>query len=1359
MTVDNFFTPGNKTDLVPEGDTARQAVDSLRGYAYQVLASALAWVDVGETERLYLEVAEDYAIIARDMLDAVQVKDTAASGTVTLNSVNIRDAIASYIDLATRNAGILVSLRYLTTSEIGVEKAVSDRPGGIAGLEYWRKAAASANVSPIRALLERDEFPAAVRDFSRTRDDTQLRRDLLQRIRWDCGRPDFATLRADLEERLIVVGRDRFGLSAPEAKRLADTLGFRVLGRTILKKQEERVLRRSELYELLGAAAEVAVPRTMLGALMSQLAGGVADSLSRAQGGSAALAASDPGWLIPSPTLPAPARFIPRMVVRDAALFALSNYGCAILTGASGLGKSHIARAAALSCAGGFLLVDFRDVDAAATRRRLDNVFGRVGGLDTPLLIFEDLNHLGNPTVARALGRVLEALRYRDRSALITCYSAPSTRPAAEAGLDPRAIVPCPYFSEEESEALVRLYGGETPLWGRLAHVAGASGHPQLTHAFVVGMSARGWPRAEVRETVVKGFTSGDIEAEKEAARRNLIAALPEHARALLFRLSLLIGRFDRMTALTLGQMLAPIAQVGDALDVLVGPWIEPLGRDQYRVSPLASGAGRSMLSPDEQQRLHESIASHMLKRSAIEASDIDAILMHAILGKCSWALMILAVGILTTPHDKLPLIVESVTFFKFLNLDNSFYPLAPSIASVVRLAQFKILDAAEERESAAAAAEAALRDVSSLESGELKTVSEVIVLFTVLSTMNVADYFESWVSWLQRLKDFMESGALDGELQSGLQNAARAGGFDPFSVFFSIGAGRLTSVARLETIIDALGKLKPSDRNVWLSPVSPEISDYSVFVNGPWAAQQKNKDFDAADAVDRYARIAEKTKDWTVTTLTLQAWIARAVLLDEYLSKGDAALAVLDEAAALYGDNPLLSRARAKVYWRRDEHPKALEILRGIADVMGRDNSVERAFALREASISAAKCGEWKQARTWLLEAQEAAAASQTDDMQVMATGLIADAAVAAMEMGDVATALTGFVSAVTALRRIDPEASLQAAYCHRVVRYAILWAQSVVDKAEMSIGGKPIVMLPGSCSNPNPPDAVRTSPLASLDMAWYMLAEIEAAVGVNAGIAAALDDKLTGGRIPFMEMEVRLRLVGRAVERCDAPVFAASLTPYVDATAYFTGLQKELRTNFDPRSLPRGDIPAADLSTEMSEQIATDALLAFGIQAVYARHQGAMSALRAELSKQLGADHVGHTLFDPPAGTPAQDLTRVVKEMLDKLDARVALHPREFWFIGLRFFEQHRQSGFGRLLIPSLTEWFKDGWRRILQNQAFLLVQPMRTVPPIRAALDIAGSGNAAMSALLLATVDAVRVPLGDEYASLLRAAADGP
>jgi hypothetical protein len=40
------------------------AYDRFEGYAYQVTAAAQAWLDLDADERLFLEVAEDYAVIA-----------------------------------------------------------------------------------------------------------------------------------------------------------------------------------------------------------------------------------------------------------------------------------------------------------------------------------------------------------------------------------------------------------------------------------------------------------------------------------------------------------------------------------------------------------------------------------------------------------------------------------------------------------------------------------------------------------------------------------------------------------------------------------------------------------------------------------------------------------------------------------------------------------------------------------------------------------------------------------------------------------------------------------------------------------------------------------------------------------------------------------------------------------------------------------------------------------------------------------------------------------------------------------------------------------------------------------------------
>jgi hypothetical protein len=228
-----LFTPGTSIDSPPTGEVERQAVASLRGYAYQVAAATLAWLDIDSTARVYLEVAEDYAVLARQSLNAVQVKDTAHSGSVTLNSEGVREAITAFVGLVEKNKDRKVELRFLTTSHVGTEHKTSDRPGGEAGLLYWRRAAAGADVGPLRAILVSERFPAEVKHFVNSLDDEALRRDLLQRVYWDCGKPDLVGITQEIEERLIVLGRERFNLPASEAKRLVNVLMYLALSLTL----------------------------------------------------------------------------------------------------------------------------------------------------------------------------------------------------------------------------------------------------------------------------------------------------------------------------------------------------------------------------------------------------------------------------------------------------------------------------------------------------------------------------------------------------------------------------------------------------------------------------------------------------------------------------------------------------------------------------------------------------------------------------------------------------------------------------------------------------------------------------------------------------------------------------------------------------------------------------------------------------------------------------------------------------------------------------------------------------------------------------------------------------------------------
>jgi hypothetical protein len=88
------------------------------------------------------------------------------------------------------------------------------------------------------------------------------------------------------------------------------------------------------------------------------------------------------------------------------------------------------------------------------------------------------------------------------------------------------------------------------------------------------------------------------------------------------------------------------------------------------------------------------------------------------------------------------------------------------------------------------------------------------------------------------------------------------------------------------------------------------------------------------------------------------------------------------------------------------------------IAGQIGLDNPIKRAFAMREAAISAASTNDWRQAEIWLADGQTAAAAAHAEDVQAMAIGLGADVAVAALNNGLRNRALERLAGSLGALR-----------------------------------------------------------------------------------------------------------------------------------------------------------------------------------------------------------------------------------------------------------------------------------------------------------------------------------------------------
>ena len=1355
MNSESLFNAGRSGGVVPEGEKARQAVDSLKGYAYQILAATLAWTYLDDHGRIYLEVAEDYAVVVESAIRAHQVKNTAAIQQITLNSPGVKKAVAAFVDLYERNPNCHVELRFFTTATIGTESALADRPMGMAGLRYWNQVADGADPTPLRGALESTRFPASVRKFSKSRSTEELRSDLVRRIRWDCGAPGYARLREELEASLIVFCRKNHQLPSAEAIALVAPLLYRVLETSVRPASDQRVLTRAELHRSVDRCTRVSVPRAAAELLVRNA---VSSQGSASRGRSAVVADSESSVLVDGSTLPVPSGRIRRVSLESTLGNTLNRFRVAVVVGATGVGKSAVSRTVASARTGKFFVTEFRKLDVDETRIRLDVMLGRAGNLSPALVILDDLNCLDDTRGELAFSRVLEALRRRHCEVIVTCYRAPGSRILNQVGLDAACVIRCEYFSEKDVNVLVRSRGGDSQRWGRLAYIAGGSGHPQLTDAFVTGIAARGWDVGEIDRVYRQNLSSEATEAARDATRRTLASALSDRARMLLYRLSIAIGRFERPMALTIGELHPPVVGAGECLDELVGPWIEEVESNLLRVCPLASDLGKQMLPLEEQLQVHNTIAWTVCKKGRIGVEDADAILVHGIAGKSENSLAMLAFAVMSAAEDTLEMLGEHLFALPKMRTDVAIYPEDGAVSIGLRIAQFKLVAAKRDRRAAADIANVLFKEVEEMADGEERRRLEALCLLSVLCTRGAVAYLDNWMELLMKLIGIVPDEKAFEAILGALEHSRQPTRGQFLGVLFGLGMSEVESVSQLESVVDKLDQLNADARQALLTRVDDRFADYSELVHLPWTKGVPSSS-EIAEGIAGYERMAQKAREWGFRELSLQCSVAQAIMLDEFCSDKDRALAVLDRAAEATGQHIILGRAVARIHWRQGEHATALRRFRSIVDCIGDLNPIDRAFALREAAISAARTGEWRQAATWFLDAQRAAEAASGTDMMAMAIGLGADAAVAALEVGEVDEALRGLMGAVESLDRIDAKGTLRSAYCHHVIRHTVLWMYARMTSAEIKVGGQAVWLEAGTCSNPEPAAAFQGRPLAHVDLAWYLMAEVEIATGIEVGVHGRLEERVGENRYPAMDLRLRMEVMRRAIDRVDADGFARGFREYIEAAVYVSKERRQLEKSWDSLAPDRGRIPKLDagrLGEGRAEDAARESILAYGVCASVKGQKGGMDGLERALVREFEAGWPGERMCRAWRGRleDLTDLECAVIDVIRDLESDEYMGPEQVWAAGARLYQWCGQGNFAGVLVVRLAEWQKKAWGRVVDVEGFRLVRPWVTVPKICSLLESGRDDGQFVTEMIVAGAEAVGARLTTQYLAQLQA-----
>ncbi len=1311
--------------LAPSGDPKRQAINALRGYAYQLYVSALAWIRLEAGQRLYLEVAEDYAIVVKDSITGVQVKDTAGSGTITINSQDVREALDNFLDLVERNRNAQVTLRFLTTSAIGMEREVAHRINGEAVLRYWSRAARNAEVKPLRDAILRAGISDRLTTFINTRTDDELRRDLLQKITWDCGEPGIADVKQELSLALVAYGSDRLRLLPTDSEPLAAAVLDAVLETVLRSEPTARYVDAGSLLKLCEQAGRTSLPHGMLEDLIHH---GMTQG--QRQPPELAMAVMENVADLPMPT-----SILPRNDVVKTVIDVLNKSSVAILSAGTGMGKSVLSRLSATAYGGTWAVVDLRNASLQDCEYRLSRAQGEAVTKSLAGIILDDLNELNQPQFASSFSRFLRALNRNNIACIITCYKHLASGSIDRLGLNPEIFLRIPTLSLLEVASLVQKAGGDPKLWASFVRYTSGNGHPQLVRAVLAGLQLRGWPSSELSEPATTNIDA-DVEGEREAIRQSLVERMDEQARKFLYRTSLAVGRFKRQAALQLGEISPPIPSAGEYLDALIGPWIDSLGAGMLRISPLVANAGENVLLPGEQACVHQMFANQLWAGGNLDVRTVDDLFVHSLKGK-SDHLIQLGGALLSTSAEQMVVIAQWFPSLRYASLEIPIVLNDPAKSFLFRLNQFVLCAEIDGKTPHPANVWRTLEAETLAFPPEARTMYRIMAIGKALCISNLSSILPNWFSMLRELRIAVEK---EPRLGSSFPASETNGGL------FISQAIHVGNVEAQLALFEELNGLDKKEREDYLGFTLQTRGGTAALVNGPWLEEVRLGTINGRSASRAYQQMAALTRFWGHPPLTILLLVAASIMLDEYAGEPQLALEVVKQAELEFKNSLDLARARSKIFLRQHRHHDVVSILHDTESRLGEFEPLERMFLRREAGISMAETGDWSGAAAQFSLAATDASLGQIENSTALNLGLRADAALAFYKAHDVASAVEIYREILERLPKIDQETSLQAIYCSRVIRHGLLWlhVQTIGAADETLINGEPTAMVPGMCSNPTPPDGMHELPRSTQDAAWYLFLTLEAEVNGPTYALRQLEKRLGGKAAPTFDLTFRSYVINRAIESARADGFAEQMHRWLDFVAYsfHEGNKLGLQLSSTPHFAAVSKLSAETLQTDRYYKIMRAAIFSFGVSAAVSSSKTALETLRENLKNYKGFSYCVSWVDQMLAPDP-DDQYFFITNSIHTVLTRDELFPAQLFEATLRFLIMTTESQFRKSIEIPVIHWIQSNWRRQIKSK-LAFNNANYVIPKIKTALEIPGLSGVA--AVILAAEYGINVRLNE-------------
>lgn len=676
-------SPMNKP-TAPKGNENRQAIASLGGYVYQIYQDALAWLELDESEFLFLEVSQDFAKAAGNALNAVQVKGT--SHPVTINSDDIVASIDSFVELQTKNPQLSIRLRHLTTSKIGKEKSGKDRIGDTPTLEVWRNVARAGDVSPLRGILLASKLSTKTKMFIRSLSDVEFREEFLKRIHFDCGATEAKFLRRQLRDKILSAIQGRGG-TASQADECLNTVLVHLLEKSTHKTN--RCVDRASLESLLEAATHITLTRAQFEVQNDLIVKALATSIQK------------PTELVSSrlarprsvDEVPLPAAIAQRSAFISSIVFSLEECGVSWIFGGAGVGKTVAARLAALREGGNWASVNLRGLSpdqGSALLSTTSNIVAEEPKMHG--LLVDDFECSFEPYVVDQFINLVTVCRRRDLLLLVTAPRTAPTDLLFVAGLPATIETKVEDFTVEDVQEILTSLGVEGQQWAKYIYFVSGGGHPQLAIATIQSMQREGWDTGELRTLNSLLIGNPEIDQVRARTRERLLQGLPEGSRRLLERLSLASRGFKRELVLDVAQVSPPIPDAGIRFDQFIGAWIDQQERDRFSLSPLLSNFAQNTLTIEQKRIVNFAIADSITRSPTIDPIEANSALFAAWIGKNRSVILKLCLSIIASEVSDRRMIAPHFIFLTHMRTDQLAYEDEPAISQIMRGAQLILL-------------------------------------------------------------------------------------------------------------------------------------------------------------------------------------------------------------------------------------------------------------------------------------------------------------------------------------------------------------------------------------------------------------------------------------------------------------------------------------------------------------------------------------------------------------------------------------------------------------------------------------------------------------------------------------------